>query len=210
VISKNIYKCTEDTSVFVKISYPQINNLKNSEIQNKINLFLEIQFLQALDNYEDFIADTEMLAEYPPDWFFNFETSYQVNYLSDDFLSVTMQYYEYTGGAHGNHYIQSFNIRLSDGKTLSLNDVIKEKQFENLSLFCEQEILKQLNANSLIEAGLFEDEINITSEQDFYIKPGFLVLQFDPYEIAPYSFGSIEVELSFDRIKNLLKPYLPF
>lgn len=210
VISKDIYKCLEDTSVFVKISYPQIENLKNKEVQDKINLFLEIQFLQALDNYEDFISDTESLAEYPPDWFFNFETSYKINYLSDDFLSVTMEYYEYTGGAHGNHSIQSFNIRLSDGENLTLGDIIKENQFENLSLFCEQEILKMLNANSLIEGGLFEDEINITPEQDFYIKPGYLVLQFDPYEIAPYAFGSIEIELSFERIKNLLKSKLPF
>ncbi len=210
VISKDIYECLEDTSVFVKISYPQIKNLKDPEVQFRINLFLQIQFLQALDNYEDFISDTETLAEYPPDWIFSFETSYRINYLSDDFLSVSMQYYEYTGGVHGMHHIQSFNFRLSNGENLTLGDVIKENQFENLSRFCEQEILKMFNANSLIEAGLFEDKINITPEQDFYIKQGYLVLQFDPYEIACYAFGYLDVEFSFDRIKNLLKPKLPF
>lgn len=210
IIAKEIYSCTEDTSVFVKISYPQLKNMKNVEIQNKINLFLENQFLQTLQTYEEFISDSETLAEYPADWVFSFETSFKTTYLSNDFLSVVMDYYEFTGGAHGNYFSVGFNFRLSDGKAFQLNDIIKETQLENLSLFCEQEILKQFNANSLSDAGLFEDEINIFPEQDFYIKPNYLVIQFDPYEIGPYAMGSIEIELRFDKIKNLFKPYLPF
>lgn len=210
VISKDIYKCTEDTSVYVKISYPQLKNLQNVDVQNKVNLFLENQFLQFLQVYEEFIADSEFLAEYPADWVFSFEASYKTSYLSNDFLSIVMDYYEFTGGAHGNYFSQGFNFRLSDGKLFKLNDIIKETQFDNLSLFCEQEILNQFNSNSLFDVGLFENEINLTSEQDFFIKPNYLIIQFDPYEIAPYSFGSIEIELSFGRIKNLLKPFLPF
>ncbi len=210
VFSNDIYKCNEDTSVYVKISYPQIRGMKNAEVQNKINSFLKNQFLEVLKTYEEFVSDSEPFADYPADWVFSFETSFKLTYLSNDFLSIVMDHYEFTGGAHGNYFLQGFNFRLSDGKTFQLNDIIKETQFENLSLFCEQEILKQFNANSLADAGLFEDEINISAEQDFYIKPNFLVIQFDPYEIAPYSFGSIEIELRFDRIKNLFKPYLPF
>ncbi len=210
VISKDIYQCTEDTSVFVKITYPQLINMKNVEVQNKINLFLENQFLQSLQSYEEFIADSETYEIYPADWVFSFETNFKTTYLSEDFLSVVMEHYEFTGGAHGNYFYLGFNFRLSDGKLFQLNDIIKETQFENLSLFCEQEILEKFKANSLIDAGVFEDEINIPPDQDFYIKPNYLVIQFDPYEIAAYAIGSIEIELSFDRIKNLLKPYLPF
>jgi hypothetical protein len=210
VISREIYKCTDDTSVYVKISYPQLANLKNIEVQNKINRFLESQFLQALQSYEEFISDSTSLSLYPADWVFNFEVTFETTFLSDDFFSVRMDYYEFTGGAHGNYFSVGFNFRLSDGELLKLTDIIKENQLNNLSLFCEQEILKKFNAYSLSEAGLFEDEIRLTSEQDFFIKPNFLVIQFDPYEIAAYAVGSIEVELSFNRIKNLLKPNLPF
>jgi len=37
-----------------------------------------------------------------------------------------------------------------------------------------------------------------------------LVLQFDPYEIGPWSMGEITTEISFDKIKDILKPNLPF
>ncbi len=184
--------------------------MKDENIQKKINLFLENQFLQVLQTYEEFIADSESFEEYPADWIFSFEASFKTSYLSNDFLSIVLDYYEFTGGAHGNYFSQGFYFRLSDGQLRQLNDIIKETQFENLSLFCEQEILKQLNTNSLIDAGLFEEEIHLNSEQDFYIKLNYLIIQFDPYKIAPYSFGIIEVELSFERIKNLFKPKLPF
>ena len=57
---------------------------------------------------------------------------------------------------------------------------------------------------------MFEDEINIPEDQDFYIVPGMLVLQFDPYEIGPWSMGEITTEISFEKIKDILKPDLPF
>lgn len=209
VISKDIYKCTDDTSVSVKISYPQLINLQNKDVQNKINLLLENYFSQALQNYQEFTSDSEYIADYPADMAFYFETSFRTTYLTNDFFSVVMDYNEFTGGAHGNYFSQGYNFRLSDGELFYLSDIIKESQLENLSLFCEQEILKQFEANSLSDV-LFEDEINIKEDQDFFIKPGYLVIQFDPYEIGPYSMGSIEVEISFDRIKNLLKPNIKF
>lgn len=209
IISKDIYRCTEDTAVSVKISYPQLVNLQNKEVQDKINLLLESYFLEALQNYEEFISDSEYIADYPADWAFYFETTFRATYLTDEFLSVVMDYYEFTGGAHGNHFSQGYNFKLSDGELFYLSDIIKESQFENLSLFCEQEIIKQFDVNSLADI-LFNDEISLNEDQDFFINPGHLVIQFDPYEIAPYSMGSIEVEISFDRIKNLLKPNIKF
>ena len=37
-----------------------------------------------------------------------------------------------------------------------------------------------------------------------------LVLQFDPYEIGPWSMGEITAEIPFEKIKDLLKENLPF
>jgi hypothetical protein len=210
IVSKEIYKCNEDTSVYIKIIYPQLINLENQKVQTKINSFLKNQFLEPLNTYEDFISDTEWMADYPADWEFNFEVSFRTTYISPDFLSIVMDYYEFTGGVHGNYYSVGYNFKLSDGSLLQLTDIINNSNLKNLAVLCELETLKQFNANSLFDAGLFQDEIHILAEQDFFIKPGYLVIQFDPYEIAPYSMGSIEIELSFDKIKNLIKPYLPF
>ena len=99
---------------------------------------------------------------------------------------------------------------MKNGNVLSLKDIIKKDSFDLLIYECEQAIMEKFEANSLIDAGLFEDEIEIPDDQDFYIMPGILVLQFDPYEIGPYSMGEITAEIPFEKIKDILKDNLPF
>ncbi|MFN3872945.1 MAG: DUF3298 and DUF4163 domain-containing protein [Ignavibacterium sp.] len=210
IIRQEYYQATEDTSAYVKINYPQINGLSNLQIQNKINSYLKNEFMQAKNWYDDFVADTDYTSEFPPDWVFSFESDFRVTFNSSDFLSIVLDYYEFTGGAHGNYYSVGYNIRTSDGEVLSLPDILKTNSLEALSEFVSEEILNMFDANSLNEAGLFEDELNISDDQDFYIIPNALVIQFDPYEIAPYAMGSIDVEIPFTKIKNLLKENLPF
>lgn len=210
ILRKEFYQATEDTSAYVKIYYPQISGLENSEVQEKINSFLESEFMQAKSWFDDFVADTDYTSEFPPDWVFSFETDFRVSFNSKKFLSIVLDYYEFTGGAHGNYYSVGYNIYTFDGKVVTLTDILKSNSLQALSEFCSEEILNMFNSNTLNEAGLFEDELNLSDDQDFYIIPDALVIQFDPYEIAPYAMGSIEVELIFSKIKNILKENLPF
>ncbi len=204
-MKKEFYQATEDTSAYVKISYPQISGLGNSEVQGKINSFLETEFMQAKSWFDDFVADTDYTSEFPPDWVFSFETDFRVTFNSKDFISVVLDYYEFTGGAHGNYYSIGYNIRTSDGKVFGISDILKPNSLQALNEFCAEEIMNMFDANSLNEAGLFEDELNISEDQDFYIIPNALVIQFDPYEVAPYAMGSIDVELEFSKIKNIIR-----
>ncbi|WP_337872116.1 DUF3298 and DUF4163 domain-containing protein [Ignavibacterium sp.] len=210
IIRKEFYKATEDTSAFVKIIYPQITGLNNTDIQTKINNFLESEFMQAKTWFDEFTSDTDYTSEFPPDWVFSFESDFRVAYNKKDFISIVMDYYEFTGGAHGNYYSVGYNIRTSDGAILTLDNILKPNSFQALSEFCTEEILNMYEANTLSEAGLFEDELVISEDQDFFITPASIFIQFDPYEVGPYAMGSIEVELKFDLIKNILKENLPF
>jgi hypothetical protein len=207
--SFEIFKSNEDTSLYVKIIYPQIIYPSNYKIQEKINETLKNQFLTSLGFYEDFSSDPENFSYHPSELRIYMETNFRIGYVGKEFISLILDHDEYTGGAHGNNHSIGLNFSLSDGELLKLSDFIKENQLRNLSLFCEQEILEIYKVESLEEV-LFEDVINLTGEQDFYIKPNNLIIQFDPYEIGPYYLGSIEIELSFDRIKNLLKPGIKF
>ena len=65
---------------------------------------------------------------------------------------------------------------MDNGTNLTLKDIIDEDSFGLLAYECEQAILETYQANSLMEAGLFEDEIVIADDQDFYIIPGALVI----------------------------------
>jgi hypothetical protein len=141
---------------------------------------------------------------------YTFETGFQVEFNTDDFLSIVMSHYQFTGGAHGNYFALGYNIELKNGSVLTLKDIIKEDSFDLLAFECEQAILEKYEANSLIEAGLFEAEIEILDDQDFYINPGVLVIQFDPYEIGPWVMGEVTAEIQFEKIKDILKENLPF
>lgn len=89
------------------------------------------------------------------------------------------------------YYSVNYKIRTSNGALFTLSDIIKPDAFDLLSQFCANEILNIFQANSIVEAGLFKNELIIKEYQDFYLMLNALVLQFDPYEIAPYSERSI-------------------
>ncbi len=209
IVSAEYRDSTKDGKAFLEIFYPVIENENNNPIITKINSLLEEEFKQSVSWYEEAANDTFQMEE-EFQFTYSFETDFSVPYNSKNFISIVLNHYQYTGGAHGNYYAVGYNFNLTDGQLISLKDLIKDDSFDLLSLECEEVILNEYKANSLFDAGLFENEINILPDQDFYITPDALVLQFDPYEIAPYSMGEITAEIPFERIKDLLKPGLPF
>jgi len=156
------------------------------------------------------VSDTTVFFDEQYPMQYSFETGFEVFYNSKDFVSIVLNHYQFTGGAHGNYFAVGYNINLSDGSFLSLADIVQPGKLDLLAYECEEAILEKYQANSLFEAGLFENEIVISEDQDFYIIPGALVLQFDPYEIGPYAMGEITAEISFDKIKDILSEDLPF
>jgi hypothetical protein len=201
---------TTDSSAIISIDYPQIFGLKDKSVETKVNLFLEEEFKQSIAWFEEVQSDSAFFAEFQSEMQYTFETGYQDEFNSSDFISIVMSHYQFTGGAHGNYFALGYNIQLKDGKVLSLKDIIKEDSFDLLVFECEQAILEKYEANTLMEAGLFEDEIELLDDQDFYITHGMLILQFDPYEIGPWVMGEITAEIPFEKIKDILKKNLPF
>ena len=208
IVSVEYSNSTPDSSATIEIFYPQIKEQGGNKIIKEINKFLENEFKESIDWYQEAAADSSNMEDYR--FSYSFETGFTVEYNSSDFLSIVMDHYQYTGGAHGNYYTVGYNIRIRDGKLLKLEDIIDNDSIDILSTECEDGILELYDADSLTEAGLFDNNITILPDQDFYIIPGTLVLQFDPYEIAPYSMGDIKVEIPFDKISDILKPNLPF
>ncbi len=139
-----------------------------------------------------------------------YDITFDVPFNSIKFLSIIQQYYWFSGGAHGNYGYIGFNIDLNNGNIFNLGDIIKSEGFEKLTEITEDKIKEMYNADNLKDAGMFDDHLTITEEQNFFITDSTLVLQFNPYDIAPYVYGDIEVEIPFNQINDILKPNLPF
>lgn len=208
--SRNYSNSKSDSSIWINIDYPFILNVNNSEVINRINIALEDEFKQSIAWYNEMVSDSTVFFDEQYPMQYSFETGFEVFYNSKDFVSIVLNHYQFTGGAHGNYFAVGYNINLSDGSFLSLADIVQPGKLDLLAYECEEAILEKYQANSLFEAGLFENEIVISEDQDFYIIPGALVLQFDPYEIGPYAMGEITAEISFDKIKDILSEDLPF
>ena len=208
--SINYNNSTSDSTVWINIDYPQIFGFKNSSVESSVNKFLAEEFKQSVDWYEEMKADPSLYEDMSYEMQYSFETGFQVEYNSEKFISIVLNHYQFTGGAHGNYFAIGYNIRMSDGKNLTLKDIIRSDSFDILTDECTQAILETSQTNSLSEAGLFEDELTIEPDQDFYITPTSLVIQFDPYEVGPYAMGEIIAEIPFEKIMDILKDNLPF
>lgn len=204
-IKKNNYNDSkEDSSIWISIDYPEILGIEDSTVERKVNQFLEDEFKQSISWYEELKADSSLLLDYQTEMQFSFETGFQVEYNSKEFVSIVMSHYQFTGGAHGNYFALGYNINMEDGSIITLKDILNDGSLDLLTYECEESLLEKYEANSLLEAGLFENEIVISEDQDFYIIPGALVLQFDPYEIGPWAMGEITAEIPFDKIADIL------
>lgn len=202
VKSESVIYASDDSVCSVSVKYPIINGMTNTKIEAKINTFMKIEFID--------LPEWLSIDDCDHETGFTYRSDYNVRYNSQEFISIQQYVYEYSGGAHGNYAFYSFNFELTNGELITLADIIIPEMF---SLFSEEAIstiLQENSALSLIEVGLFEDTLTIQPEQDFYITPGYIVLQFDPYEIASYAMGEIEIKIPFHKIKDILKPDLPF
>jgi hypothetical protein len=197
-----INQVSPDSQCTISIEYPQISGMKDSLSSQKINEYLKDVFTNIPEFYEIENCDSTNALIY--------EVSYTTSLNSDGFISLIFNYYEYSGGAHGNYSSFGININTHTGNLISLEEVIDEKYFPDLALLIEKKLKDKYNVNNLTDAGFFEDKITIDLERNFYFTPHSMVIGFDPYEIAPYSMGMIEVELLFSEIERFLEASFRF
>ena len=106
--------------------------------------------------------------------------------------SYAMDVYEYTGGAHGNRYllIQNYDDYYEQLKTLLLEALIAQTD--------EAETRKDL-------CRLGYSVADVVPNENFYVTDEGITYVYNPYEIAPYAMGCIQISLSWDSIRHLLR-----
>ena len=125
--------------------------------------------------------------------------------MSDTMLSISGAGSNYTGGAHPNNYLASWNYDLQNGKFFTLNDLADDPAA--LCAAVADEILAQIEAQGLAE-GYFENyEEVIRGAEDFNVFFGgnrTMTVWFSEYDIAPHAAGIPMFDISYD----VLAPYL--
>lgn len=162
-------------------------NLPNNEdiYKDKIQSYGEDQIDRFLSSRED-IGD--IVSESFP-W--NLDLDYK-KYESDTIVSYIVQGYEYTGGAHGNTFLQSFNYDKKTGKQITIEDIVtNQSTFINLSALAKKELT--------IDYPEGVDE-KVTNWNVWYADNTSVTFIFVPYQIAAYAVG--QQELRVDLLEN--------
>lgn len=151
--------------------------------------------------------ESELWSEYFID------ISYAPTRLDSIVLSLFCNSASYSGGPHPSITTDSVTYDLETGNVLLLVDIIAQE--------CTSEVLYQLVLQRLTEQEtvLYYDYADALAEyfskglhniQDWYFSRNGLCFHFSPYDIAPYSSGTIIAELPYDTLEGILKDkYFP-
>ncbi|WP_438432614.1 PdaC/SigV domain-containing protein [Gorillibacterium sp. sgz500922] len=162
------------------IQYPQLTGLADKEVQTKIN-----SFLQSEVNKMAAAARKELKEAEPgsPNAKNGFTANYVVKSNMNGKLSLYLESYLYTGGAHGMPARQPYTFDLSTGNTLTLKQAIggnaNYKQIIN-------KVVKEKFSHADYLLAPFE---SISDDQPYFLQNNAVVVYFEPYQYTPYAAG---------------------
>jgi hypothetical protein len=125
-------------------------------------------------------------------------------FLNKDILSVQLNNYTYSGGAHGMSYIIPLTINIKTGEIYEFKDLFKDdKPFKQRF---ENKLIKTIAKNPENYFPEYEQSIkDKNGDFNFYIDGDKIIVYFDLYDIAPYASGIQYFSFKADELKDMLK-----
>lgn len=162
---------------------------------------------------EDFKADLAKDDDTPVGaWYSYYEmSSNDIAYNKNDILSYTVNFENYTGGAHGAHAYNNHVINLKTGDIIKEEDIFIENYEDDLAQILIDRIAKQNNVDNpkeLENVGFFSVD-EIFPNGNFLVDDYGITYTFNEYEIAAYVVGATNVHLPYEEIQYLLKKDSP-
>ncbi len=145
------------------------------------------------------------VIEYPFSYSSQDDITMTVYWNQNDLFTFALYFYNYSGGAHGNHYTELFSYRPSQGRRITLDDLITPARQEELLPALERALRRQyeLDKDEPLANFLFDNEMTLTT--NVALLPEGLLFSYSPYEIAAYAMGQIDLYLPFSELKGLLR-----
>lgn len=121
-------------------------------------------------------------------------------------MSYGVERYVYTGGAHGISYRLFRNYDISNGKVIQEADLFTCGSEDAITEMLKDNIIAQsenISSTADLQAEGYSVE-DIRPNNNFYLSEEGIVYVFNPYDIAPYSYGETEVMLTWEQLEPLL------
>lgn len=214
--------CVTDSVLCAKatVSYPtarggdegvaeKINATIRAAVASSVGLYGESDSIQLSPQAaaKVFVAEyDEYLAE-SKDAFAGWasETNGEVLYQDDKNITIELDIYAFTGGAHPNSYVRILNFATETGELIEPMDLIADttalKQLAEKAFRAEREIAPDQDLQK--EGFWFENGFTLPQEMGL-VKDG-LKLYYNTYEVAPYVMSSTAFVIPQAELKGMIK-----
>ena len=129
----------------------------------------------------------------------------KVAFENQDLLTIELNSYIFTGGAHGYGSRRFLNFDKNKAVELSSDDLFNNRKkfldFAESQFRKKQEIPDGVPINST--GFMFEQDTFYLPENIGFTQDG-LILLYNPYEVASYADGAIELTLPYDEVSEFL------
>lgn len=185
------------------IEYPVVSGLMDQLVEESLNQRFKEQVLNHVDSLKK-TSQSRPVDHYSRPY--KAYTSFEIKTVSPEFISLFGIFGDYTGGAHGNYYANSYNINMITGESVPLDFFFKD-DFDYKQVI-NGEISNQIK-NSPDDTMYFKEKglrfESIGEMQQYFVEDGNLVITFGVYEIAPYATGIPEFIIPMEKIENGLR-----
>lgn len=188
----------KNEKIEVELNIPLISGMKDQALQEKINRNFETEIITFKDEVEksaeeELIEQENWMTIYPYQAYVSYELPYNKNHI----LSIIINYYSYTGGAHGMTVRKTLNINTDSGKILEIKDFFPGNgDYQQIVL---EEVRRQIESEQdNYYANTLDNLDSLPEDLQFYLEEGKIIVYFGLYEIAPYAAGIPEFPIPLD------------
>lgn len=127
--------------------------------------------------------------------------------LTRESVTYDVSAMSYLGGAHDNMWSAPFTYLFASGEVLTLSSLFRPGTLAEVSREVNAVAAAQYRVRpyNLTRAGFFADTLRIEAGSVF-VEDGAVVFRFDPYEVAPWTEGMIDIEVQPYLLEQWLSP----
>lgn len=206
---ENHYEADISVSIDEAIGNSEVSKIINFKIKEAIiSTLSDVTKKTSLESVlEDFDAEfITFKKQFPeashPAWELHIET--EKAYQSEEIITLSINTYEFKGGAHGNDKIKFLNLNANTGEVYKLSDIVDNS--DDFKALAKDHFLKSIDAdkeNNQIEDYFFGKPFQLPENIGF--SDDGLVFLYNVYEVASYDQGYTEFVIPFDAVESYLK-----
>ena len=201
----------------LNITYPVFINSQNSRILNKdiesfvlSSIFIDSIFISVSEMWNEFVLRyRNILDETDAPWNevgWCLDRYVRVIYNIDNIVSLQFDEMQFTGGVHPNHKTIYYTYDTKLNKRININDLFISNYENTLNEIGEKyfRMIKDIKPEeTLNDAGYFiHDKFHVND--NFALTKHGILFYYNPYEIAPYGFGSTKLIIPYTEIKSII------